>query len=141
MRRLLRLLRRPARDQWLVLEAAVTLTVAGLSLRLTKFARLAPLLGRHMTESPTEVAAADAALAARVRWAIEGTAAALPWKPVCLPQAVAAKLMLRRRGVDSTLYMGLDPLTYDAHAWLRVGTDIVTGAAEKPRFQALSSFA
>ena len=141
MRQLLQFLRRPARDQWLVLEAVAALTVASLSLRLTKFARLAPYLGRHMTESPTDVAPADATQAARVRWAIERTAAALPWKPVCLPQAVAAKLMLRRRGIDSTLYMGLDPLTYDAHAWLRVGTDIVTGAAERPRFQALSSFA
>jgi hypothetical protein len=139
--RLLRLLRRPARDQLLVLEAAAALTVAGLSLRLTKFARLAPLLGRHMTESPADVAPAEAAQAARVRWAIERTAAALPWKPVCMPQAVAAKFMLRRRGIASTLFMGLDPLTYDAHAWLRVGSDIVTGASEQARFQSLSSFA
>jgi hypothetical protein len=125
----------------LLAEATVALSVAGLRLSVTSFARIASGLGRHMDESADAVDAAALKQAARVRWAVETVARHLPWKPVCLPQALAAKRMLRRRGIASTLYLGVDPAKQlDAHAWVRVGRMIVTGGPREDRFAVVSTF-
>lgn len=47
----------------------------------------------------------------------------VPFKAICLPQAIAAKLMLERRGVASSLHLGAALHTrsgkaFEAHAWL-----------------------
>jgi hypothetical protein len=50
--------------------------------------------------------------------------------------------MLRRRGIPSTLYLGVDPdRGYDAHAWVRVGPLVVTGTPATQRFVVVTSFA
>lgn len=141
MKRLRRFLRLLPADRRLFIEAAGALVVAGLLLRIFPFARLSSRLGTHMAESPVEESAALTASASRVQWAVETAARVLPWKPVCLPQAVAATRMLRRRGIPSTLYLGIDPAAdYDAHAWVRVGDVIVTGGPSPDRFAVVSSF-
>jgi hypothetical protein len=95
-----------------------------------------------MAESPSEHNKATSRQVTSVRWAIEAAARHLPWHPVCLPQAVAAQWMLRRRGIPSTLYLGADPTAdYHAHAWVRAGTTIVTGGPLEKRFAVVSSFA
>lgn len=142
MRRLFRFLRLPPADRRLLLEAVGALVWAGMTLRLLPFARLSRKLGRHMAESPPEELPVQTAKAAKVRWAVELAARVLPWKPVCLPQAFAATRMLRRRGIASTFYLGIDPAAdYDAHAWVRVGGEIVTGGPSPERFSVVSSFA
>lgn len=77
-----------------------------------------------------------------VAWAVAASARRLPWKPVCLPQAVTAQWMLRRRGIQSTLYLGTDPANqYNAHAWVRAGSVIVTGGDDPGRYIVVSTFA
>lgn len=142
MKRLIRFVRLPLRDQALIVEAATSLAIAGLELKTIPFARVARRLGRHMVESPTVEDAAVIECARRIRWAVETTARFLPWKPVCFPQAVAAKWMLRRRTIPSTLYLGVDAdRQLDAHAWVRVGGLIVAGAPLERRFTVVSTFA
>jgi hypothetical protein len=61
-------------------------------------------------------------------------------------QAVAAKLMLRRRGLPNTLYLGVaredarrdSPVL--AHAWLRSGAVDVTGATDVSRYAVVGRF-
>jgi hypothetical protein len=140
-KRLIQFARLPSADRVLLVEATVALSVAGLRLSVTSFARIASGLGRHMDESADAVDAAALKQAARVRWAVETVARHLPWKPVCLPQALAAKRMLQRRGIASTLYLGVDPAKQlDAHAWVRVGRMIVTGGPREDRFAVVSTF-
>lgn len=117
------------------------LSFADALLRILKFPRLSRSLGRHMAESGGGDERATRESGDRVGWAVTGVAKVLPWKPVCLPQAVAAQWMLRRRGVPSTLYMGIDPRGgYDAHAWVSVGDHIVTGGPSTERFAVVSTF-
>ena len=142
MRRLVRFVRLPAPERALLMEAAAALTVAGTLLRLLPFPRLASRLGHHMAEGPVAQDGAVTSEALRIRWAVETAGKHLPWKPMCLPQAVTAHWMLRKRGINSTLYLGVDPaLRYDAHAWVRVGSVIVTGGPRQERFAVVSSFA
>ena len=137
-----RLAQVPARDLRLVSEATALLVAAGVLIRVRTFSRMARRLGTHMAETPVSAAKPDVAEARRIRWAVRAAAKRLPWKPVCLPQAVAATWMLHRRGIHSTLYLGVDRATgFDAHAWVRVGRVIVTGAPEHRRFSVVSTFA
>lgn len=137
-----RLLRLPGPDRALLVEAVFGLSMAGLLVRAVRFARLAPRLGRHMAESPPASDAIATAQARRIQWAVDAAARHLPWRPVCLPQAVTAQWMLRRRGIASTLYLGVDPAAgYHAHAWVRAGSVIVTGGPLASGFTVVSTFA
>ena len=54
----------------------------------------------------------------------------VPFKAVCLPQAMAARVMLKRRGVESVMHFGAAKGTekpLDAHAWLDAAGVEVTG--------------
>ncbi len=142
MKRLVQLVLLPAAERAVLVEALALCTVVSVLLRVLRFSSVAPRLGQHMAESPAHHAGATSGEVARVRWAIEAAARHLPWKPVCLPQAVTAKWMLRRRGIPCTLYLGADPASrYDAHAWVRVGGVIVTGGPRQDRFAVVSTFA
>jgi hypothetical protein len=140
VKKVARFFRLAPRDRRLVLEAALMLAVSSVLLSVFRFQRLARHLGRHMSESGAVEPAQARQSGDRIGWAVTGVAHVLPWHPVCLPQAVAAKLMLRRRRIPSTLYMGIDSRGYDAHAWVRVGDRIVTGGPATERFSVVSTF-
>lgn len=134
---------RPA-DRWLLAEAAIWQVVAWAAVRAVPFRRWAGRLGTLDEETaPTDDPGSRQA-AERVSWAVSATSRWVPWRATCLMEAVAAKKLLERRGVSSTLYLGVasaDPETaFEAHAWLRCGTAIVTGDAERQRFTAVTAF-
>lgn len=68
--------------------------------------------------------------ALRVRWAVLAVTRNSPARFVCFPQSLAAYVMLRRRGVPSTIVYGVarSP-TGDllAHTWLLAGDRTVVG--------------
>jgi hypothetical protein len=142
MKQAVQLIRLPAPDRADLLEALALCTVASILLKVLRFSRIAPRLGKHMAESPPHQPRVTSGQVRRIRWAITTAARILPWKPMCLPQAVTAQWMLRRRAIPSTLYLGTDPSqNYDAHAWVRVGRVIVTGGPHHRRFAVVSTFA
>lgn len=63
-------------------------------------------------------------------------------KSKCYDQALTAKRMLKRKGVLSTLYFGLSKAEdgLNAHAWVRVGTRIITGRAVVTQFTPVAWF-
>lgn len=139
---LARVTRLSASEAGLLGEAILGLMVSGILIRWWHFRNLARRLGAHMAESPVDQEPAHRLVAHGVRWAVRAAARRLPWHPVCLPQALTAQWMLRRRGVPSTLYLGVDPGSrYDAHAWVRAGRLIVTGGPLRPEFVVVSTFA
>jgi hypothetical protein len=62
-----------------------------------------------------------------------------PWRSKCLEQALAGRIMLGRRGIASSIHLGLDRKAgatsmsqgMDAHAWLVVGDQVVMGGGER----------
>lgn len=114
-------------DRLLVCEAVIVLALARLAVRTVPFRHIAAWAGRT-----PDSGAADPVLLLRVRNAVTTAARNVPWNAVCLPQAMAAKAMLARRGQGSVfnLSANFDPdgkLT--AHAWLAAGDRVVVGAA------------
>jgi hypothetical protein len=123
----------------LAAEALACLAVARAVVVLLPFRHLAPRLGvRHAETAPgTQVDRASL----RVAWAVAAAARRAPWRTECLEQAIAGKAMLRRRGIASTLYLGMGEKPLGAHAWLRVGDLHVTGGQDVGRYAVVASFA
>lgn len=127
-------------DRGLLVEATLRLAVARLAL-LIPFRFVSPHLGAPMQETSDD--GADRALLRRVSWAIGAVSRRAPWRCRCLEQGIAAKMMLRRRRLPNTLYLGLarGERQLEAHAWLRSGTVYVTGGEGRERFSVVSTFA
>jgi Transglutaminase-like superfamily len=66
-----------------------------------------------------------------------------PFRAVCLQQAFAALLMLRRRGLAATVHFGLlrEGGDLKAHAWSRCGEVPVTGVAAASGFTPVATLA
>lgn len=108
------------------------------------FPALSRCLGVRMHESTHDDEEADRAVLHRVRWAIGAVSRRAPWRCMCLEQSVAAKMMLRRRGIASTLYLGVardSGESIQAHAWLRSGSAYVTGGETRSLYTIVSTFA
>ena len=122
----------------LLVEAALFLALARLAILVIPFRRIVPWLERS-PDSPQR----DAATIATVRQAVEIASRNVPWNAVCLPQAMACKAMLARRGQGSALHIGaamgeVGGLT--AHAWLVAGGEIVVGEDESGNVTPLARF-
>lgn len=128
-----------SRDGARVAEAIAYLAVARAAVVVLPFRVVASRLGVRHAETPA-AACADAA-SLRVAWAVAAAARRTPWRSECLEQAIAAKAMLRRRGIASTLYLGMAREPVAAHAWLRVGDLNVTGGRDVGRYAVVASFA
>jgi len=128
-----------SRDGALAAEAVVFLALARFAVLVLPFRRIAPRLGVHRGETPAAVDLSPASR--RVGWAIGTASRRTPWRSKCLEQAIAAKAMLRVRGIESTLYLGVTREPFMAHAWLRVGELHVTGGQDVSRYAVVASFA
>jgi hypothetical protein len=157
LRRLVRFAQVGHRRRAVLIEAVAWLLVARLSLIFISFPRLARQLGTLV--APTDARALQATsddkrdlarIAEEVGWAVTRAARHVPFNAVCLPQAMAARIMLKRRGVDSVLHFGArigqnrigrdkigqdrsgqdkigQDKPIDAHAWLDAAGVEVTG--------------
>ncbi len=142
--RLLKFWRLDPPRRLVLLEAAWTLAAVRAALRLLAFRRIAPRLGRSIDPSCARPLGEEQLERARlIGWAVESLSHRLPWQAKCLAQAVSAKWMLQRRGLASTLYLGVDhgqEKWLEAHAWLCCGAEIITGERQHERFQVIASF-
>ena len=137
--------RRSRAERVLLLEAVFLLGIARLAVLVLPFRWLAVTLGRHMKETGAEIEPAVLGPARMIGRAVQSAARNTPWDSVCLPQAVAAQWMLKRRHIKGTLYLGVakDKTKTEklaAHAWLRCGNVILTGREGHRRYTVVSTF-
>ena len=69
-------------------------------------------------------------IGSRVGASVERVARFTWWRSMCLEKALAGKWMLRRRGISSTMYVGMarKGSEFIAHAWLVGEGQTLTGA-------------
>lgn len=142
---LARFRRRPPAQRRLLVRAGLALAVMRVAVRLP-FRTLSRVMGLRRGETMLVVEPGDLARASAVGWAVRAAASYTPWESTCLMQALAAAALLRRRGIDGTLYLGVakgsgaaEAIT--AHAWLRCGELVLTGESERARYTQIASFA
>jgi hypothetical protein len=119
-------------------EAAVAVILARLAVRLLPAARVFAWAARP----PRRNGRFAADEVDWILWAVD-TVAAKPWmKTLCLPRALAAHAMLRRRGITSRVCLGVarQQGKFAAHAWVEVGKDRITGSAGAAAFTRLAEF-
>jgi hypothetical protein len=123
----------------ILIEATIALTVARLAVATLSTERLL----RWASRPPRQIKRFNAPMmAAMVSWSVDRVGAK-PWmKAACLPRALAAQLMLRRRGMASRLCLGVARAggNLAAHAWLELAQAAVIGGGEVPRFTRLVEF-
>jgi len=132
----------------LVIEASIRLAWARLLLAVLPFRVIARGLGSFVPPRPeTDDMAADEAarnMARAIGWAVAAAARHGLVGGVCLPQAIAARQMLKARGIASVLYLGAaksDAISRtEAHAWLRAARIEVTGYPVARTFKPVGCF-
>ena len=77
-----------------------------------------------------------------VSWSVDNVGAKRWVNALCLPRALAAHAMLRRRGIVSRLCLGVarNQGALGAHAWVEIGNDKIVGGAEADGFTRLATF-
>jgi transglutaminase-like putative cysteine protease len=134
----------PRARKALLAEALAALALARLAMACLPFRRIAAWLGTPGAESPAEASPAETRMGEEIGWAVGVLGRRVPWDGRCLAQALAATAMLRRRGLEGTVSFGARPgreSPFAAHAWLRVGSSVVTGGAGHQTFQIFTTFA
>jgi len=77
-----------------------------------------------------------------VAWAVDHVGSHRRIAALCLPRALAAHAMLRRRGIASRLCLGVarNGGEISAHAWIEVGDKKIVGGDEAVAFTRLAAF-
>lgn len=91
----------------------------------------------------TPVEESNTVLIKEIQKAVEAVCKYTLWESSCFVRALTAKRMLRRRGLKSTLYMGVwqqTGETFKAHAWLRCGEIYVTGGKISSKYTVTAIF-
>lgn len=101
------------------------------------------LFGEKMKESSWDISQEMQEKATKIGLSIKKINPHTPWQSRCLVQAFTAQLLLRVYKISNTLYLGVDKDQIDgfqAHAWLRTGSIIITGGEVKDRFKMVAKF-
>jgi hypothetical protein len=139
----------PGSRRLLLAEAVWWLAVARIALVAVPFRDLALRFGAQRRPDDRAPASAsprgdsDELCAREVGWAVTRAARYVPFRAVCLPQAIAGKAMLRRRGIRSVMHFGVAThknAAMDAHAWLDVDDIQVTGFPVRADFVEMVRF-
>ncbi len=146
--RLRRALALSAAERRLAVEALTLMAISRTVLALLPFRIAMRRFGLRLdhgiemaADEEEKVAASPAVLL--VGDAVRRAASVSPFRAVCLQQAIAAALMLRRRGHAVQVHFGVardQDGNLIAHAWCRCQGKLVTGGHEAVRYQPISVF-
>lgn len=125
------------------METGMVSALVRFALLVFPFRWIAPLLGKQTQEASQCRSPQPDHERERIAWAVDVAGRYLPWNSTCLSQAITAKMLLRRRGIPSTLYLGAgrdeqDKICY--HAWLRSGDSVVAGGPIEKTYTILATF-
>jgi hypothetical protein len=124
-------------DRALAVESLAMLAAARVLVKATPQHRLVSRIGgSRITQAEVpgtasaNVSGSSKSVGSRVGASVERVARFTWWRSMCLEKALAGKWMLRRRGIASTMYVGMarKGSEFIAHAWLVGEGQTLTGA-------------
>ena len=140
MRRIERLLRLSGSEWRLLVEAFWLLARIRVALWIHPFKRVQQRYASRTvrTYAAGEPGPSQAAVARAIGIAMKRSSKLVP-AATCLPQALATRVMLERRGISNELLIGVaksDAGGLEAHAWVEVGDQVIVGRLrDLSRFQ------
>jgi len=134
----------PPREWPWMIEAAASLAWARFLIRFVPYRRWRGWMGPiGLNEGSLGLSEHDKARIFMVRRWVNRAAANVKFRANCLPQAMAARWMLSRRGIATELHIGSKRADQaspdkpiDLHAWLLCGDRCLTGADQRAQFTA-----
>jgi Transglutaminase-like superfamily len=138
MNRLHKFFRLPRSERWLLIKAALLLGAIRIGLRLLPFQTLKQLL-----DSASKSRVANQLSSDRIAWAVTAASRYVVGDRPCLTQALAAQLLLKRRGYPASLRIGVARKgggELQAHAWVESEDRVVVGGGELSRYTRLAAF-
>jgi hypothetical protein len=142
--RMNRFRRVPWKMKLLLFTAFILMGLIRIVILIIPFRYIAPMLGVKNGNSTIEEKREVLIKASKIGWAVETMSRFTPWESKCLVRAITAQILLRVVATPSTLYLGMskdEASKLIAHAWLRCGELILTGASESRNFQPIAQFA
>ena len=127
-------------DRWLLIRASAWLGVARLRLAFASFQQLSERLSN---DSPDTCVDPDPEFLRRVGFSVRAAANNVPWRSDCFPQAIAARMLLKRRGHASKIHLGVEKSgegSIAGHAWLTCGDEVVVGGEDLDRYTEMHCF-
>jgi Transglutaminase-like superfamily len=136
----MRPLRLSPSDRHLLIEAVVLVAAIRLGLWLLPFRSVRTLVERLGAWEWGAAPEGDSASIKRIAWAVTRASRYLP-AATCLTQALAAQVLLRRRGLAAKLHLGVgrdEDERFVAHAWVESQGRIVVGGSNLDRYTRLA---
>ncbi|ARU55251.1 hypothetical protein OLMES_1167 [Oleiphilus messinensis] len=131
-------------EKRLLIEIGFLLACSWVAIRFVAFKRLTPHFGQRHHETAKVLTHTDpeAILIGRL---IRAASDRLPWECKCLAQALVAQIMLSRRKIATTLYIGVtrdsdETRQHQAHAWVRYGEHYLTGGRGHKRYTVIDFY-
>ncbi|MGL6108241.1 lasso peptide biosynthesis B2 protein [Romboutsia sp.] len=118
------------RQKALYIEAFILTGLMRYKILKHPFSKLKEQLGNYNIESSKEASIEEYNLANKIRCTVVGISRYTPWESLCLVQAMTVQKMLKKRGISTTIYLGVnrkEDKEIVAHAWIRCGEMFVTG--------------
>jgi hypothetical protein len=132
IRKLKTLRKLPPRERLFVLEIFATLCLGWLSEKFLPSKMLVRIYGRQMVETPARLPEEQEEFARHTGTTLAFVKKHLLWRSTCVMDAIAARIILKRRNIPSTVYIGfrhgVTSGPFNAHAWVRSGKWTVTGS-------------
>jgi hypothetical protein len=128
------------KEYMLFAEAWILLAVARLVLVTVSFKKIAAKLKDRESKEYRIPAPAELKM---ITDAIIRAGSRSPWRTKCFEKALAGKMMLRRRGISSTIFFGVrkdGQQKMHAHAWMKSTGFVVTGGTGIDQYTLLSKF-
>ena len=126
MDRVLRFWSSTRREKLLLCEAVILLLLSGLCVKIIPFKGIYSFLQRHFSYVKIDGYEVSNCAGDAIERSVLRAAKGLPWKNLCLTQAIAAFIMLRRRGIPAVMLTGVKVLknsSLSAHAWVNTNEE------------------
>jgi hypothetical protein len=127
----------PFKTKLLFIEALVTSGWVKICLTFFPFNSVMNWLGTVNMESATGQQEQTLALRREIKSAINLCRKYAPWRTECYTMSLTGRIMLKRRNLTSTLYIGFkkdEAGKYMGHAWLRADDLYISGYKESVGF-------
>ena len=117
------------KTRWLTIRVLVLAAWYRMRILTVPMKKLEPDFGERDKESPAQDTFENTKNAYWIGYRVERVCNKTPWESKCLVRALVAQHILYKKGIHTTLYLGVENSTgkMTAHAWLRCGTIYVTG--------------
>ncbi|NLW89862.1 MAG: lasso peptide biosynthesis B2 protein [Clostridiaceae bacterium] len=141
--RLARFMKLSSSDRRLLAEAFFGHAKSRFLILTVPFIKIAEGLGTMNHETASVTREENRQTIYRISWAVRAAAGKTPWASKCLVQVMTAKRMMRKRGIESTVYLGIkrkNGRDMAAHAWIRSGDVYLTQVKGKRAFTVVSVY-